>query len=233
MNYFYSNDIQENFGTLTGQEASHCFKVLRKKEGDIINVLDGKGGLYKSKIITLSKNELQFEVIETIFHERPQLNIHIAIGPTKNISRIEWLLEKATEVGVSGFTFIQCENAQRNIVKMHRLEKIVQSAAKQSGNFYLPQINEMVDFEHFLKSAEFDQKLMGYCQGKLSSIKSVLNRSSSSLLLIIGPEGDFSPNEIRIAKQNNVELITLGHNRLRTETAALVALIKVKTMFDD
>jgi 16S rRNA (uracil1498-N3)-methyltransferase len=232
MNYFFCENLIGDSGALSTEEAAHCFKVLRKKEGDTIYILDGNGGEYSCEIELISKRELSFKVINKSVHERSSVNIHIAVAPTKNISRIEWLLEKATEVGVSEFTFLECEHSERKVIKEERLAKIVQGATKQSGNFYLPKMNGLVKFSEFITDLNIDRTFIGYCEGERKTLLSQLNQSDEDILLIIGPEGDFSNSEVELALSKGVSPISLGNTRLRTETAALVGLVQIKSIID-
>ena len=232
MNYFFCNNIQNGEGALSPEESLHCFKVLRKKEGDVIYILDGIGGEYEAEIDSISKRELTFKVINTKVHLAKGPNIHIVVAPTKNINRIEWLLEKATEVGVSAFTFIECDHSERKVIKLDRLNKIVQGATKQSGNYFLPVLNDIISFEYFL-SKDIDGKvIIGYCDGDRKKLKEAIEGVDDNYTIIIGPEGDFSVDEIEMVKAKGISLVTLGETRLRTETAALTALIQLKTLLD-
>ncbi|RZK70946.1 MAG: 16S rRNA (uracil(1498)-N(3))-methyltransferase, partial [Pedobacter sp.] len=164
MHLFYTPDINANIYTLSEEESNHCNKVLRLKQGDTVNLIDGVGGLYTAEIAEITKRAVQLRVIDkqTEFGKRNHY-LHIAIAPTKNIDRLEWFLEKATEIGIDQITPIICERSERKIVKQDRLEKVITSAVKQSLTAYHPQINDAIPFKDFIKQSEADDKLIAHC----------------------------------------------------------------------
>ncbi|MFC2137667.1 16S rRNA (uracil(1498)-N(3))-methyltransferase [Bacteroidota bacterium] len=223
MHLFYTPDITKNFYTLNEIESKHCNKVLRLKPNDIIYLTDGKGNLHKSKIIENELKKCKVEIIEILkeYNKRPY-KLHIAIAPTKNIDRFEWFLEKATEIGVDEITPIICQHSERKTVKIERMHRIIQSAMKQSIKAYLPKINDITDYESVLKSS-INYKYIAHCQNNtLPHLKTVYFKENDAFILI-GPEGDFSPYEVQLANNNNFTEISLGKNRLRTETAGVVS----------
>tara|TARA_B100000795_G_scaffold270050_1_gene262215 strand:- start:2079 stop:2807 length:729 start_codon:yes stop_codon:yes gene_type:complete len=234
MQLFYNPDLTKETTQITFDkiESKHIVRVLRKKEDAILHITNGKGFLFDVKIIIASDKKCVAEIID--IQEKPKpwnYYLHIAIAPTKNNDRIEWFLEKATEIGIDEITPIICNNSERRIIKLDRFEKIIQSAMKQSLKFTVPKINEPVKFNDFINQ-NFDGTLcIAHCESinKTSGqkdkklLKSVVNPSEKTTILI-GPEGDFSSKEITKALEKNSIPISLGESRLRTETAALVAV---------
>jgi 16S rRNA (uracil1498-N3)-methyltransferase len=214
-------EIDQNKAFLTAEESWHCAKVLRCKAGEAIHLIDGRGHFYKAEL--LSVNEKKCEALVTsgpTLQPKRDYYLHLAIAPTKNIDRIEWLVEKAVEIGIDELTFIRCKNSERTVIKIDRIHKIVESAVKQSLQAYLPKVNELVDFSK-LFSIPSDLKLIAHCMdGDKSHIRSLHIKNKKSLV-VIGPEGDFTEQEVKTALENNFSPITLGANRLRTETAGL------------
>lgn len=224
MHVFYTPDISTNLYTLNEEESRHCSKVLRLTIGDEIYLIDGKGGFYKAKIIEVNKKHVQLQVVEKQeqFGKRNH-HLHIAIAPTKNIDRLEWFLEKATEIGIDEVTPIICDRSERKIIKEERLEKVITSAVKQSLTAYHPKLNEAISFNDFMKKDNSAHKMIAHC---MDGEKVFINQQIAihqSYLILIGPEGDFTPSELEIALQNGYKPVTLGNTRLRTETAALAA----------
>jgi 16S rRNA (uracil1498-N3)-methyltransferase len=227
MQLFYNPDLTKKTTQITFDkiESRHIVRVLRKKEDAILHITNGKGFLFDAKIIIASDKKCVAEIIE--IQEKPKpwnYYLHIAIAPTKNNDRIEWFLEKATEIGIDEITPIICSNSERRIVKLDRFEKIIQSAMKQSLKFTLPKINEPIKFNDFINQDFEGTFCIAHCEEQeKNSLKSVVNPSEKTTILI-GPEGDFSSQEITKALEKNSIPISLGESRLRTETAALVAV---------
>lgn len=224
MNLFYTPDIQNQFYQLDEIESKHCIRVLRLKEEDIIHLIDGKGSLFKAKIIDAHPKRCTVECIETQT-EFGKLNykLHIALAPTKNIDRTEWFMEKCTEIGIHEFTPLLCQHSERKVVKHERLFKVITSAVKQSLKAYHPILNEQTKFSQ-LVTAPFDgEKYIAHCnKGEKTHLKN-LYQARQNTLILIGPEGDFSLEEVNLAKENGFQEISLGESRLRTETAGIVA----------
>ena len=223
-NYFFSDIIEGNIITLDKAESNHCIKVLRKLNGDKINVVDGTGKLYVGKIINDDKFQCQVEIEEIIEKNKNKENyIHVAISPTKNHDRIDWFIEKAVEIGVDEISFIKCERTLRKKIKINRLTRIAITAIKQSLKAQLPKLNDIVTFNEFLNK---NQNNIGYIchleEGNRTNLFSLGLKEKKNFILI-GPEGDFSSNEIKLARSNNILSISLGESRLRTETAGVVA----------
>ena len=209
---------------LSSEESKHATKVLRKKEGDILNFTDGKGGFYKAEITVADSRKCRLQIIST--EQKPKqhnYHLHIAIAPTKNMDRYEWFLEKATEIGIDEITPIICEHSERKVLKTERCNRILLSAMKQSLKFHLPKLNEAISLKDFLKQDFEGNKYIAHCEDG-DKIELRVEKKAENTLILIGPEGDFSPSEIEMALQNQFKAVSLGTSRLRTETAGLVAV---------
>ena len=226
MNLFYTTNIQGNIAIFDEEEARHL-SVLRKKVGDALTFTDGKGTLYHGKISAIDKRICTLNIEDQeIEYKKSSYYLHLAIAPTKNIDRLEWFLEKATELGVSEITPILCQNSERDKIRLDRLEGVVLSAMKQSLQCYLPKLNPLTKFSDFIKNSTQTeaQRLIAYCNDeKLSHLSEVIS-PKSSYIIAIGPEGDFSEKEVLFAKNADFQGISLGKNRLRTETAGVFAV---------
>lgn len=207
------------------EESKHIVKVLRKAEGDFVYITNGKGHLFKAEISLATTNKCLAQIIETTFQEKPKLHIHLAVAPTKMNDRYEWFLEKATEIGIQEITPIICDHSERKVVKIERYKKIIQSATKQSLRYHMPVIHEPMVLSDFINKHNNNTLFIAHCEEtERKSLKSELkNSSSKSFTVLIGPEGDFSSKEIKLALAKNYIPVTLGETRLRTETAAVVA----------
>ena len=229
MHVFYTPDIGSNEYVLNEDESRHCVKVLRLGLGSIVYLIDGKGGLYKAQIFLETKRNVSLKVLE-ITHEynKRKHHLHIAIAPTKNIDRLEWFLEKATEIGIDEITPIICERSERRIVKEDRLLKIITSAVKQSLQAYHPVLHPQISLSDFLKLPDSSNKMIAHCID--SEPRNYINQIAAPgqrHTILIGPEGDFSPEEIALALCNEYKPLSLGNTRLRTETAALAACFEI------
>jgi 16S rRNA (uracil1498-N3)-methyltransferase len=233
MQLFYNSEVSIETTKITFDkiESKHIVRVLRKKEGDILKITNGKGFLFDAEISFANDKKCTAIIINAVEKPKPwEYYLHIAIAPTKNTDRIEWFLEKATEIGIDEITPIICSNSERRFVKLERFEKIIQSAMKQSLKFALPKLNAPVKFKDFINQ-DFDGKVcIAHCapfdessgQGEKNTLKSVIHPSEKTTILI-GPEGDFSSEEIKKALAKKCIPISLGESRLRTETAGIVA----------
>lgn len=223
MNLFLNIDFNEKNPFLNEDETHHISKVLRKNNGDIVNVTDGKGTLYKTEIVNIDKKRTLLKILEKHTDlNKKKYYLHIAIAPTKNISRFEWFIEKSTEIGVHEITPIICEKSERRNLRHERLEKIAASALKQSFNTILPKINEPCRFYDLVGKENDEDKFIAYCGSETTKVfLPDIMKKKSKLLVLIGPEGDFSFDEIQFAKKNGFRGISLGNNRLRTETAGI------------
>lgn len=224
MHVFYTPDIMNN-PELPEEEAGHCVRVLRLNIGDEILLTDGNGYFYKAAISSATGKRCQVRIIEKIYQEPLwKGHLHIAMAPTKMMDRIEWFAEKATEIGIDELTFLNCRYSERKVIKTERIEKIVVSAVKQSLKARKPVINEMTDFEKFLQTDFKGDKFIAHCnEGEKILLKDAITPGNDALVLI-GPEGDFSKEEVEKAIERGFKPISLGKSRLRTETAALVAV---------
>lgn len=223
MQIFYTPEILVNT-ELPEEEAGHCIRVLRLGEGDEILLTDGRGRFYKAAIVRAHPKHCEVRILETWTQEALwPFYLHIAVAPTKNMDRMEWFAEKATEIGVDEITCLNCRFSERRDLKPARLEKILVSAMKQSQKARLPKLTGMTDFKTFVAQPFDGRKLIAHCEEEEKPLLKQVYRPGENALILIGPEGDFSPEEIRLAKENGFEPISLGKSRLRTETAALVA----------
>ena len=226
MQLFYTPHIQNGIAILNEVEARHATQVLRKKVGDMMQLTDGKGNLYEGDIIELGKKTCTIGIKNTIeSYNKRRFYLHLAIAPTKNIDRIEWFLEKATEIGVDEITPLICKRSERTVVKYERLNGILISAMKQSLKTYLPKLNEAIDFQDFIKKGvpEMGQKFIAYCNDESVRLLSQQYEKGSDCVILIGPEGDFTVAEVGTAFAQGYKGVSLGKSRLRTETAGVVA----------
>lgn len=223
MHVFYTPDIAQK-AELPEEEAQHCIRVLRLTNGDEIKLTDGKGYFYRAEISAATNKRCLVSILETHFQEPLwQGHLHIGIAPTKNMDRNEWFAEKATEIGIDELSFLHCRYSERKVIKTERIEKILVSAIKQSLKARLPKLNEMTDFNAFIGKEFKGQKFIAHCyEGEKPLLKEVFRKGEDALVLV-GPEGDFSEEEVKRALEQGFTPISLGQSRLRTETAALVA----------
>ena len=223
MYIFYTPNIRTT-QELSEEEAKHCVKVLRMTEGDELLLTDGLGYFYKAIITQAHPKHCLFDILEEIPTPLPwHPHIHIAVAPTKNMDRMEWFAEKATEIGINEISFLRCRYSERKEIKNPRIEKILVSAMKQSQKAVLPVLNEMQNFEQFIKQPHEGQKFIAHCHPGDKPCLTDIYKPGDSVTLLIGPEGDFSENEVAMAESNGFISISLSDSRLRTETAALVA----------
>lgn len=225
MQLFYNPDIKSGDTTFLfdKEESRHIIKVLRKKEGDTIEITNGSGFLFTSEITFGNEKKCEVNVIKEQFFEPAPYSLHLAVAPTKLNDRYEWFLEKATEIGISEITPIICEHSERTNFKADRFEKIVQTAMKQSLQFYLPKLNEPVAYSAFIKEQREGQLFIAHCEETEKTLLKNALKPGGELTILIGPEGDFSVKEIQLALQQKYTPVSLGNTRLRTETAAIVA----------
>ena len=224
MQYFIADDPIADIYTLSPEESKHCIKVLRMTTDDQIFITDGNGTLCTARIINADPKECTVQVInrQLEYHKRNHF-LHIAVAVTKNTARIEWFIEKAVEIGIDEITLLTCDHSERTTQKTDRLEKIITSAMKQSLKTYRPLLNGPTTLIDFLNQPFNGCKMICYCEGNnRNSIHQIYSPHQPALILI-GPEGDFSPHEIETALNNGYQPVTLGTCRLRTETAALYA----------
>jgi 16S rRNA (uracil1498-N3)-methyltransferase len=223
---FYNPEINLTTKTFffNKEESKHIIKVNRKQSGDMILVTNGLGILFTTEITLASDSKCTVKVIKTSNEPKLNYDLHLVVAPTKMNERWEWFLEKATEIGISEITPILCDHSERKIINKERFKKIILSAMKQSNQYYLPKLNEVISFSDFMAKPNNDKKFIAHCeeQKNKKSLKTML-QPNEKITILIGPEGDFSSNEIQLAVEHNYDPVTLGNTRLRTETAALVA----------
>jgi len=218
---------------LPQEEAQHAIKVLRLREGDTIFLMDGKGTFYRADVSMVSNKHCAYDIIETIPQERPWKNhLHIVMAPTKMMERTEWMAEKATEIGIDEFSFLECQFSERRTLRSDRIDKIVVSATKQSRKAWKPVVNDMQSFRSFVEQPRKGLKFICHCYNEIErkDLFDTLNTLDSSestepVTVLVGPEGDFSLDEVRLAMQHGYISTSLGSQRLRTETAALSAVM--------
>lgn len=227
--YFYVPDAAHAH-ELPADEASHAVKVLRLTAGDEIMLMDGQGNFYRAVVIVASNHHCMYDIQETQPQERPwQGHIHLAIAPTKFMDRTEWMVEKAVEIGVDEMTFLACQFSERRVVKTQRLEKIAVSAMKQSRKAWKTEIHEMTSFNDFITTPRSGYQYIAHCYEEVE--RSFLFEQMEALAptedvtILIGPEGDFSIDEVRNAIGKGYQSVHLGSSRLRTETAGLSAVM--------
>ena len=230
MALFYVPNLASAY-VLPEEESQHAIKVLRLQIGDEITVVDGAGGYHKATITNAHHKHCAFKITETTLEfSKRDYKLHIAIAPTKNIERLEWFIEKATEIGIDEITPIICRFSERKIVKEERLEKIIVSAAKQSVKAYFPKLNPLCTFESLMKKHQASQKFIAHCYEEDKKLLQNEIAKSSDVLILIGPEGDFSKEEVLQAISLGFIPVSLGNSRLRTETAGVVACHTVAIM---
>lgn len=230
--YFYV-PCAETLTELPQEEAQHAIKVLRLREGDTIFLMDGKGTFYRAEVSMVSNKHCAYDIIETIPQERPwQNHLHIVMAPTKMMERTEWMAEKATEIGIDEFSFLECQFSERRTLRSDRIDKIVVSATKQSRKAWKPVVNDMQSFRSFVEQPRKGLKFICHCYNEIErkDLFDTLNTLDSSeatepVTVLVGPEGDFSLDEVRLAMQHGYISTSLGSQRLRTETAALSAVM--------
>lgn len=226
MQLFYNPTITQNgeIFSFDKEESKHIIKVLRKKEGDNLYVTNGLGYLFKTEITLASDSKCLVKIVSSEKSEPSKYYLHLAVAPTKMNDRFEWFLEKATEIGISEITPIICDHSERKVIKTDRFDKIILSAMKQSLHYYLPKLNEPILFKDFIKQQKNEGlNLIAHCEETdKKSLKEVV-KPNEDVTILIGPEGDFSEKEIKLALENKYIPVTLGNTRLRTETAAVVA----------
>lgn len=222
--YFYTPDIEKSH-ELPEEEAAHALRVLRMQQGDEMVLMDGKGNYYSAIISAASNKRCQFQIKDKMPQPRQWVgHLHLAMGPTKNMDRTEWFAEKATEIGFDELTFLNCRWSERKVIKTERVDKILVSAMKQSHKSEKPILNEMIDFKKFISQNFHGQKFIAHCHKEdLPELKTSII-PNQDVTVLIGPEGDFSEEEVALAESKGFQSISLGKSRLRTETAALVAV---------
>lgn len=229
MHLFYTPDINGEFYTLNEEESKHAVRVLRLVPGTIVQLVDGKGGFYTAEVLSDHPKKCLLKVIDLKKeYQKRNCYLHVAVAPTKNMERLEWFLEKATEIGIDEISPIICQRSERKDIKTERLDKLIVAAMKQSIKAYKPVINELQSLNKFIAAAHKGAKLIAHCEDGEKSF--ITRQIDNCYTILIGPEGDFSPEEIQLACAKGFEPITLGTSRLRTETAALAACMEVNLL---
>lgn len=240
MHIFFQSDLTQNEIFLNEEESKHCVRVLRMKKGDEVELIDGKGTSAIAKIIDDNPKRCLLKII----NRKSQIvnrkyHLHIAIAPTKNFDRMEWFIEKAVEVGIDEISFIECKNSERVKVNMQRCEKVAISAMKQSKQFWLPKLNDVIPYGKIFDNSDLRNyaisqfRFIAICE---TDIKQTLHHFIPSsphlqkITIFIGPEGDFTKEEVELSIQNNFKTVSFGENRLRTETAALYACMAINIL---
>jgi 16S rRNA (uracil1498-N3)-methyltransferase len=229
MQLFYSPAVDNlSVITLNEEESRHCVSVLRLKKGDIINLVDGKGTLYKASITDPLKDRCLLSVIES-HHDfsKRHYHLHIGIAPTKNMDRFEWFLEKAVETGIDEITPIICEHSERRTVNPERLGKLMISAMKQSVKAYLPKLHSICSYDDFISKNLTGKKCIAHCSAEKGDMLQKKIVKNDDAVILIGPEGDFSEEELKNAFANGYHPVSLGSSRFRTETAGVAACMSV------
>ncbi len=230
MQLFYAPDITLPEYTLSEEESKHAIKVLRLSIGDSLHITDGRGNLHLCQIISDSAKHCTVRVTESIKEfEKRGYNLTMAVAPTKNIDRFEWFLEKATEIGVDSFVALETEHSERKVIKVERETKVITAAVKQSLKAYHPTLENMVAFKKFVTRSFSARKFIAHCGEAVATKKYLAStlKAGEDAVILIGPEGDFSPEEVALAVEHGFEEITLGNQRFRTETAAVMAVAAV------
>lgn len=225
MQLFYNPDIDEHTQQLvfSKDESKHIVKVLRKSAGDELLITNGNGWLFKAEIVIADLKNCVANLTSKTHQARKPYKLHLAVAPTKMNDRYEWFLEKATEIGIDTITPIICDHSERKVIKTDRFEKILQSAMKQSLHYYMPKLNDAIAFKDFINQGFDGQKFIAHCEEtNRKSLKEEL-KPKQDVIILIGPEGDFSSPEIEFGLKAGFIPVTLGATRLRTETAAIVA----------
>lgn len=233
MQLFYAPEISLPRYTLPEEESKHCVRVLRMTVGDELHLTDGKGNMYRCKVVSDNVKRCEVEVVETWpEYERMSYGLTMCVAPTKNIDRFEWFLEKATEIGISEVYPLECDHSERRQIKLEREEKVITAAVKQSLKAYHPVLHDLTSVRDIIAMDFEGEKYIAHCDssfGERPYLGNLVEKGANTLILI-GPEGDFSKEEINFALQNGFKAISLGRERLRTETAAVVATTVVATI---
>lgn len=229
--YFFVPDAAKQTA-LPDDEAIHAIRVLRMQIGDELMLMDGEGSFYRAVVTLATQKRCQYDIIETMV-QKPQWNgkVHLAIAPTKLMDRIEWMVEKATEVGIDELSFLNCQFSERTTLKLPRIEKIIVSALKQSRKAYMPKLSEMVSFKSFIEHHTTGHRYIAHCYEEVPRVNlfdELRKNNTVDSIVLIGPEGDFSIDEVRMAVDAGFISVDLGKSRLRTETAGLSAVMMMQ-----
>ncbi|SHK72544.1 16S rRNA (uracil(1498)-N(3))-methyltransferase [Hymenobacter psychrotolerans] len=221
---FFAPDLSADTYTLPEDESKHAVRVLRLTPGDAVALVDGRGGVFQAQVTDANPKRCQLRIVQQQQVPRRPYFVHVAVAPTKNLDRMEWLVEKAVEMGVEQLTFLRTARSERRELKLERLQKIAVSALKQSGQAWLPVLTELTDFADFLPTAAAETTFIAHLEEGERTPLARVAAAGTGCCVLIGPEGDFTPQEIEAAFARGVRPVTLGASRLRTETAALAAV---------
>jgi 16S rRNA (uracil1498-N3)-methyltransferase len=235
MNVFFASEIKNKIALLSSEESTHCIRVLRLNKGDKVQIIDGKGGFFSGSILVPDAKQCKIQLLEEIVHQKyKNYSIHIAIAPTKSIARFEWFVEKAVEIGIDVITPLLCHRSERKTIRTERFHKLVISSMKQALVPYLPKFNELTSFNKLITNitATAYNRFIANCdKTEKRSLKDVL-APQSNVIILIGPEGDFTAAEIELAISHGFIPVNLGNNRLRTETAGIIACHTINLLND-
>jgi 16S rRNA (uracil1498-N3)-methyltransferase len=223
VNLFYQPGIPEGTLFLDQEESRHCVKVLRHSAGDVIRITDGNGYFYTARITRADARQCDFSIQDTVAEPARTFSVHIAISPTKNTDRLEWFVEKATEFGIDTITPIECKHTERAFLKKERLEKVAVSAMKQSLKARVPVIAQLTTFSSFVSGVQETDRFIAFVDPRNPHHLQHVALPHRQYVILIGPEGDFSTDELTMAEQHGFRKVSLGPSRLRTETAGLAA----------
>lgn len=230
MHRFYISEVSGDTCKLSEEESKHCIRVLRLEQNDMVEITDGRGNLFKAIIENANPKACVLRITEHHKEPFPSWELLVAVAPTKNMARMEWLMEKLTEIGFTKLIPVECHNSERVVLKTERLKKIALEAMKQSGRVYLPQVEELTSFKNLIdKYHSFaGQKFIPHCNDSERKTISSAYKKGGSAMVLIGPEGDFTEEEVKLAINAGFIPVTLNENTLRTETAALMAAVALK-----
>lgn len=224
MQLFYVPNISGAEVVLDETESKHAVRVLRLQNGNQVQIIDGNGGFYEAEITDANPKKCRLSIVKsTLDFGKKDFHLHIAIAPTKNNDRFEWFLEKATEIGIDEITPLLTSHSERKTINAERLEKILVSAMKQSLKASLPKLNSITSLKELVMSNKTENRFIAYCDDFQKDHLKDLIKKEKNVLVLIGPEGDFSPDEVEFAVKNGYQVVSLGESRLRTETAGIVA----------
>lgn len=224
MQLFYVPNISGAEVVLDETESKHAVRVLRLQNGNQVQIIDGNGGFYEAEITDANPKKCRLSIVKsTMDFGKKDFHLHIAIAPTKNNDRFEWFLEKATEIGIDEITPLLTSHSERKTINAERLEKILVSAMKQSLKASLPKLNSITSLKELVMSNKTENRFIAYCDDFQKDHLKDLVKKEKNVLVLIGPEGDFSPDEVEFAVKNGYQVVSLGESRLRTETAGIVA----------
>ena len=232
MRLFYSTNISDTSFVIDGEDHRHILKVLRYKTGDTLNIIDGSGSIYECRIHAIDKVKLSAVIMSKTVTAPMPYTLGIGISPLKNVSRLEWFIEKSVEIGISDIYPFISTRSEKPTLKVDRIHRIIQAAMKQSGNVYEPRIHPIMQFEDFLNLEEWDQKYLAYINKKQSRLLSKEQITNHRVLIGIGPEGGFTDNEAQLSRDHGFLSVSLGNSRLRTETAGVASCQIIKTLYE-